>query len=198
MSVFGVDRRQYRLLVRLFRDLSDRREMTGQLGLDRAALGYLSIWLVVIGGFFSLMAAGGPTPRFFLGFNLAIGALILIPILVSDAADAFMNPAEAFVLAHQPIHGRTFIAAKATYIVYVACRVVVSLNVIPAFAGLTLAGNRWFYPIAHLTAAALAGVFLALFTCGLFGVLFQFVPIRRLRQCRIVDAADLGHRCRSC
>ena len=182
MSVFGVDRRQYRLLVRLFRDLSDRREMTGQLGLDRAALGYLGIWLVVIGGLFSLMAAGRPTPRFFLGFNLAIGALILIPILVSDAADAFMNPAEAFVLAHQPIHGRTFIAAKATYIVYVACRVVVSLNLIPAFAGLILDGNRWFYPIAHLTAAALAGVFLALFTCGLFGVLFQFVPIRRLRH----------------
>ena len=182
MSVFGVDRRQYRLLVRLFRDLSDRREMTGQLGLDRAALGHLSIWLVVIGGLFSLMAAGRPTPPFFLGFNLAIGALILIPMLVSDAADAFMNPAEAFVLAHQPIHGRTFIAAKATYIVYVACRVVVSLNMIPALAGLILEGNRWFYPITHLAAAALAGVFLALFTCGLFGVLFQFVPIRSLRH----------------
>jgi hypothetical protein len=182
MTVFGVDRRQYRLLVSLFRELSGRREMTGQLGLDRAALGYLGIWLVVIGGLFSLVAFLHPTARFFLGFNLAISALFLIPILVSDAADAFMNPAEAFVLAHQPIHSRTFIAAKATYIVYVAGRVVVSLNVIPAFAGVMLDGNRWFYPIAHLTAAALAGLFLALFTCGLFGVLFQFVPIRRLRN----------------
>src|SRR6185503_19707219 len=104
------------------------------------------------------------------------------PILVSDAADAFMNPAEAFVLAHQPILSRTFIAAKATYIVYVACRVVASLNVMPAIAGLMLDGHRWFSPIAHLTAAALTGVFLALFTCGLFGVLFQFVPIRKLRH----------------
>jgi hypothetical protein len=182
MTVFGVDRRQYRLLVGLFHALSARREMTGQLGLDRAALGYLGIWLVVIGGFVSLMAFGHPTARFFLGFTLAIGALFLVPILVSDAADAFMNPAEAFVLAHQPIRSRTFIAAKATYIVYVACRVVVSLNVMPAIAGVMLDGNRWFYPIAHLTAAALTGVFLALFTCGLFGVLFQFVPIRKLRH----------------
>jgi hypothetical protein len=93
-----------------------------------------------------------------------------------------MNPAEAFVLAHQPIRSRTFIAAKATYIVYVAGRVVVSLNVGPAIAGMMLDGNRWFYPLAHLTAASLAGVFLALFTCGLFGVLFRFVPIGKLRH----------------
>ena len=182
MTVFGVDPRQYRLLVSLFRELSARREMTGQLGLDRAALGYLGIWLVLIGGFFSLIAFGHPTAQFFLGFNLAISALFLMPILVSDAADAFMNPAEAFVLAHQPIRSRTFIAAKATYILYVACRVVVSLNMVPAIAGVMLDGNHWFYPIAHLTAATLAGVFLALFTCGLFGVLFQFVPIRKLRN----------------
>jgi hypothetical protein len=177
-----IDRRQYRLLVSLFRELSARREMTGQLGLDRAALGHLGIWLVVIGGVVSLTAFTHPTPRFFLIFNLALSALFLIPILVSDAADAFMNPAEAFVLAHQPIHSRTFIAAKATYIVYVAARVVVSLNVIPAIAGMMLDGNRWFYPIAHLTAVSLAGVFLALFTCGLFGVLFRFVPIGKLRH----------------
>jgi hypothetical protein len=181
-SALAVDRRQYRLLVSLFRELSARREMTGQLGLDRTALSYLGLWLVIIGGFVSLMAVVRPTARFFLGFNLAISALFLIPILVSDAADAFMNPAEAFVLAHQPIRSRTLIAAKATYIVYVAGRVVVSLNLIPAFAGLTLDGNRWFYPLTHLAAAALAGVFLALFTCGLFGVLFQFVPIRKLRN----------------
>jgi len=75
VSIFGVDRRQYRLLVRLFRDLSDRREMTGQLALDRAALGYLGLWLVVIGGLFSVMAVGGPTPRFFLGVCAPILAI---------------------------------------------------------------------------------------------------------------------------
>ena len=84
-----------------------------------------------------------------------------------------MNPAEASVLAHRPIRGRTYAAAKLTYVFRAALMLALPLNLIPAFAGLLLPGTRWFYPLTHLAAAAVTGAFTALLACGGFGVLFR-------------------------
>lgn len=183
MNWFGVDRVQYGILLRLFRTLSDRRELTGQLGMDRKAMGTMQFWYLLFGGLLSLVALDGRIPGVaFLAIILGATVFMLVPMLVSEAANAFMNPAEAFVLAHQPIRGRTFIAAKATYILLTTLRAVLSLNMLPALAGLMLRDTGLFYPVTHLLSVSLAGLFTALMMCGMFGILFRFVPISRLRN----------------
>ena len=182
MSVLDFDRRQYRLLLGLMRDLGARRELTSQLGLDASAMYLMGPFLLLIGGVCSLFALAHPPPRGFLMLLLGLTAFFLVPTLVSEAADAFMNPAEASVLAHRPVRGSTYAAAKLTYVFRASLMVTLPLNAIPAFAGLALSGTRWFYPLTHLAAAALMGCCIALLACGAFGVLFGIVPIRRLRS----------------
>ena len=183
---------QFRLLLGLFRTLSDRRELTGQLGFDRKALHFASALYFVVGALLSLTTIGDPRARFFVGESLALTMLFLVPILLSDAADAFMNPAEVFVLAPRPIRPDAYIAAKIATILSTATRVALPLNVVPALAGLALRGTRWWYPLAHLLAVAIFGVFTALVTCGVFGVLFQIVPVARLRSAALWAQIAIG------
>ncbi len=49
-----------------------------------------------------------------------------------------MNPVEAHVLAHQPINGATYVAAKLTHLVRILLYLVPAMNAIPAFGGLLL------------------------------------------------------------
>jgi hypothetical protein len=93
-----------------------------------------------------------------------------------------LNPSEVAVLAHRPISGPTYFAAKLTYLVLVVVRVEAVLNGPAAVAGLVKAEARWFYPFTHMTAALCAGLFLALFACAIFGVLFRVMPVSRLRS----------------
>ena len=181
MNLFDVDRRQYQLLLTLFRQLSARRELTGRLGLDRRMLALASATYGVAGVILSLMVLAHLRASVFLGLCLALTTFFLIPSLIADAADAFMNPAEASLLAHLPIQSGAYVAAKATYVVNASVRVVLPLNSIPAVSGLLLSDTRWFYPVTHMIAVLLAGVFTAFLTCGLFGLLFRFVPIAKLR-----------------
>jgi hypothetical protein len=56
------------------------------------------------------------------------------------------------------------------------------LNVVAAFTGLVKPEARWFYPVGHLVAAYAAGLFVALVTCAVIGVLFRLLPPSRLRN----------------
>ena len=174
--------KQFWLLLRLFRTLSERRELTGQLGFDRGALMAAGGLYLSLGAVFSLAVFIHPPARVYAGGSLAITTLFLIPVLLSDAADAFMNPAEVFVLAHRPIRAGSYIAAKAASIVNTAARIALPLNAVPAIAGLALSGTRWWYPLTHLAAVFFCSVFTAFATCGFFGALFQWVPVARLRS----------------
>ena len=67
-----------------------------------------------------------------------------------ETGNSLVNPVEAAVLAHQPISGATYTAAKLTHLITVVLYLVAGLNVAPALAGLTLKGAPWFYPLAHM------------------------------------------------
>ena len=175
------DRRQFRLFFRLLSDLGARRELVGQFGFDQRAVMLSGGFGVLIGGLFSLAALADPPARGYFVFAIAVSALMLLPQLVSQAADAFMNPAEVSVLAHRPIYASSYLAAKAVFVVRAALIVTLPLNVIPALAGATLPGTRWFYPITHLAAVSLGAVFTAFVVCGVFGLLFGVLPIARVR-----------------
>ena len=183
---------QFRLLFGLFRTLRDRRELTGQLGLDRKALKIAGGIYFVMGALFALVVAIGSSAPVYAGESLALTTLFLVPILLSDAADAFMNPAEVFVLAPRPVRPDAYIAAKIATILSTAARVALPLNAFPAFAGLALRGTRWWYPLAHLLAVAICCVYTALATCGVFGALFQFVPVARLRSAALWSQIAIG------
>jgi hypothetical protein len=182
LSAVGVQPRQYQLLVDLFGTLGERKELLGNLGMDKHAMNLTSLGLLIPGGFLALLGFGGGSLAMFNLITLAVSSLVLFMLLVMEASNSFLNPAEAAVLAHRPIAGATYFAAKLTYLVIVVLRATVALNGPAALTGLVKPEARWFYPITHFVAACAAGLFLALVACAVFGLLFRILPASRVRS----------------
>jgi hypothetical protein len=182
LTAAGVHPEQYQLLVDLFGTLGDRKELLGNLGMDRHAKNITSLGLLIPGGFIALIAFGSGSLATFNMVTLALSSLMLLMLLVMEASNSFFNPAEVAVLAHRPIAGSTYFAAKLSYLVLVVVRATVALNGPAAFTGLVKPEARWFYPVTHVIAACAAGLFLALMTCAVLGVLFRIVPASRVRS----------------
>jgi hypothetical protein len=179
---FGVDRRQLAQLVQLFGALGERKEVTGALGTDRQALQLTSMGLLIPGALMCLLALGSmPLGEYDL-ITLGISSMLLLVVLVVEASNSFLNPAEATVLAHQPIAGATYFTAKLTYLLAVVLRLELTVSGPPSLAGLLKPEARWFYPLTHFGSACLAGIFIALMACALFGLLFRVLPASRLRS----------------
>lgn len=179
----GINPKQYWLLMDLFHVISQRREFMGQLGRDRNTLQWVAILYGGFMGLMSLLLAGTQTPvSLYLLIFLGMTAFLLFSIVISETSNTLVNPVEALMLAHQPIDGATYTAAKLTHILTILLYLVPGLNAVPAFAGLALRQSRWTYPIFHMAAAVALGVSIALFCCGLFGWLIRFVPAARLKR----------------
>jgi hypothetical protein len=181
LSAVGVQPRQYRLLVELFGQLGERKELLGNLGTDRHAMNLTSLGLLLPGLIVALFAFGPGSLASFNMMTLAMSAMVLVMLLVMEGGNSFFNPAEVAVLAHRPIAGATYFAAKLTYLVVVVFRSAAALNLPSALAGLVKPEARWFYPLTHMVAAWCTGLFLALLVCSLFGVLLRTLPGRRIR-----------------
>jgi hypothetical protein len=182
LSALGAQPRQYQLLIDLFGVLGERKELLGNLGMDRHAMNLTSLGLLLPGVLLALLAFGPMPLAQYNMATLAVSSLVLMLLLVMEASNSFLNPGEVAVLAHRPISGTTYFAAKLTYLIYVVLRATAALNGPAALAGLVKAEARWFYPLTHLAAAATAGVFVALIACAVFGLLFRIVPVSRVRS----------------
>jgi hypothetical protein len=179
---FGIDPHRYWLLIDLFGELTDRREMLGHLGRDgislkTAALMY-AVFTALIAGIQVMFSA--PVKAYFATF-LVLTAFFLLTVLLSETANSLVNPVEAMVLAHQPINGATYTAAKLTHLLRILAYTIPALNLLPAFAGLLLPGASWLYPLLHFLSACVLGLVIALCCCGFFGWLIRFVPPARLK-----------------
>jgi hypothetical protein len=177
-GMLGIDVRQYRVLLRLFSMLSDRLEFMGLTAGLNKAIGFYILGSLLL----SLFVLGNPSLPGYLLLMIAFSMFFILWILLMDAASSIMNPDEASVLAHQPIRGATYVAAKLTHILVVVAVVIPALNLAPAIAGLHLRGARWFYPLTHLMAAYLAGLFIAFLVCGIYGWLFRFISPVNLKS----------------
>jgi hypothetical protein len=174
----GINPHQYRLLLDLFAMLGDRMEFMGfKFGLNRA-IGWYSAMSV----FFALVAFFGISLSGYLFLMITYTLIFMLYLLLMDAANSIMNPDEASVLAHQPIRGATYVAAKVTHLLVIVAVIVPALNLLPAIAGLFIKGARWFYPSTHLLAAYLAGLFVAFLVCSIYGWLFLIVSPRKLKN----------------
>ncbi|MBZ5620685.1 MAG: hypothetical protein LAQ69_18460 [Acidobacteriia bacterium] len=182
LKSLGIDTKRYWLLMDLFGQLAERREMFSQLGRDGVTL-QNAAWLYFV---FSALST-----LIFLVLRLSLvtyfwifqgtTAFFLLSILLSETANSLVNPVEGIVLAHQPIDGATYTAAKLTHLLRILLYLVPGLNAVPALAGLLLKGCPWFYPLIHLGTAFAVGLVVALVCCALFGWLIRFVPPPRLK-----------------
>jgi len=191
LAAAGIDALRYWLLLDLFTELADRREILNQLGRDGITLKISSWMFVFVGGLACLgFLRHPPSALTFLVAFALITALMLGCILISEAGNSLVNPVEALVLAHQPIEGATYTAAKLTHLLRVVGYLAPALNAIPALASFWILKEPfWYYPAIHLAATYVAGLLTGLFACALFGWLLRFFPAARLKSvAQIVEA----------
>jgi hypothetical protein len=178
----GIDPKRYWLLVDLFGQLSDHNEMMDQLGSSGASL---RVMAVVYGVISALMTVGmllvGVEPPMYLMTFLGVTGFFVLSVLLMETGNSLMNPVEAHVLAHQPINGATYVAAKLSHLVRILLYLIPTINAIPAFAAL-LKTVPWSYPLLHLSAAFAVGAVSALVCCAMYGWLIRLVPAKRLKS----------------
>lgn len=179
----GVDVPRFRLLADLFETLGARQEVVG-FGDDYSMRGLMNIWFVVSAVVSVLAAVAGAAPGVYLALFLGITVFQLGVLLLPEIAESLVNPVDGQILAHQPVNGATWSAAKLAHLTRMVVRTVTGLNAVPALVGLALPHDgiqRLVHPPLHyLVALAVAMVF-ALLCCSLFGWLVRIVPVRRLK-----------------
>jgi hypothetical protein len=179
----GIDSKRYWLLMDLFHKLSSRDEMQGQLGRQSRALKFSALFFFYLSGGATVLLLLFKAPALpVLEIFTVITAFFLVTILLSETANSLVNPDEALTLAHQPINGATYTAAKLSHLLSVVVHYVLGLNLLPALASPLLKDGRWFSPLLHLSAAFATGLFLAMFCCSIFGWLIRVVPARRIKS----------------
>jgi hypothetical protein len=181
LKASGVNPVHYWLLVDLFGRLSERSEFMTQLGRSGFALKTMAWLYLFLSALASLLVPSRPSPALYLSIFLGMTAMLLLALLISETNNSLVNPEEGLVLAHQPIDGATYTAAKLSHLARILLYMVPALNAVPALAGLALRGVPWFYPFLHLGAAFAVGLLMGLFSCALFGWLIRFVPAPSLK-----------------
>lgn len=182
LSRCGIDPRRYWLLTDLFACMSERGEMLDQMGLNGYALRSASLLYFAFSAFMGIVFLFAKPPvTFFFTIYMSLTAFLLFTILLSEAGNSLLNPDEAMIIAHQPVNGATYTAAKLSHLLRIVGYLVPGINVIPALAGLFLKGTTWTYPFLHLIAAFAVGITAALICCALLGLMLRFVPARRLK-----------------
>jgi hypothetical protein len=189
----GIDPYRYWLLIDLFGELTGRHEMGGHLGRDGVSLTIVAGLYFVLGTLLAGVQVLVHAPvGTYLAVFLGLTAFLLLTVLLSETSNSLVNPVEAVVLAHQPIDGATYTAAKLTHLLRVLGYIVSAVNLLPALAGLLLPGARWSYPLLHFFSACALGLVIALFCCAFFGWLIRFVPAARLKTVgQIAEASPL-------
>ncbi|HVX66525.1 MAG TPA: hypothetical protein VHA11_07980 [Bryobacteraceae bacterium] len=182
LRALGIDPRRYWLLMDLFQQLSERRDMFSQLGRDETTLRAVTLLYFGMASLAGILAvlARPALDHYFYG-ALAYTGFVVLSILLPETSNSLVNPVEALVLAHQPIDGATYTAAKLSHLARLVVYLETGLNAVPALAGVMLSGAEWYYPLVHLAAALALGTVLALLCCALFGVLIRIVPAPRLK-----------------
>jgi len=181
----GIQPTQYWLLTDLFGELAERREMLGNLGTNKSALKMNAWILAAMTGFMALLfslagTAGAVSLTLYFTIFAALTAFLMLGMLFSETGNSLVNPAEGLTLAHQPINGATYTAAKLTHLARIVLFLAPAINGIPALCGLLLHAP-WYYPLLHLAAAIVLSMVIALFCCAVFGWLIRFFPAKRLK-----------------
>jgi hypothetical protein len=181
----GLDPRQFVLFLELFRTLSAREELIGSVGVNRFNITYLSFWAALMGVYiltFLLMTNTMPSAPVYLLVDLSITFAVTFLVFIRETANSLFNPVEATMLAHTPIHGPTYAAAKIAHIFIAVLYLVLGLNLCPALIGFITQGACWFWFITHLMSAFLIGLWTAFIICAFYGLVRRLVPANLLKS----------------
>lgn len=189
----GIVPHQYWILVDLFEALGKRQEVA-RMGSDAYTMRtFTIIWFFLSGGIAIVMAAFGANAGVYLLTFLVLTAFQLSMLLIPEIAEGLVNPVEGLILAHQPVNGATWLAAKLTHLIRIVVYVVAGVNVVPALVPLLGPGGEGFrtfvYPMMHLLAALVTGLVFGFLCCSLFGWLVRFIPVRRLKAAAAMTQA---------
>jgi hypothetical protein len=175
----GIRARQYQLLIDLFDTLAARYEMTGMI--STVGMGIIAALCALMSLFACLVLLVHPPLAAYILIPMGLTVYQLVVIVIGDAANSLLNPQEASVLAHMPIGGLTYTAAKASHLILLVFLMVTASNALPALAGLLHPDARWFFPLTFMLASYLAGFFVAFVVCGTYGWLYRFIAPGRLK-----------------
>lgn len=180
----GIDPRRYWLLLDLFKTLSGRQELMNQnLGHDRNSLNLVMFIYAGLGVFLAvLLIMSNASEANYLKSFLALTVFTMVMVLLVETANTLVNPVEGVILAHQPINGATYTAAKLTHLGRIVVYLAGGMNLVPAMAGYALKNTTLLYPLGHLLSALALGFAIALGCCALFGWMLRFVPASRMKM----------------
>jgi hypothetical protein len=182
LTSLGIDAKRFWLLVDLFDQLSDRGEMLDQLGRSGVALNKATLGYAIVSALLSaVMVATQQTLTGYFWLLQSFTAFFLLNVLLLETGNSLVNPEEGLVLAHQPVNGATYTAAKLTHLGRIVFYLAIGVNLIPAFLGLLVKGASWSDPLFHLAVALAVGFVAALLCCALYGWLMRLIPVRRLK-----------------
>lgn len=183
LARFGINAKKFWLLVDLFEQIAERREFITQFGRDEFSMKAAAGMLVVYSVLLAVLAVAMQMPASFLLISAAFmtGFVVLLYSL-GEAGNSLVSPGEALILAHQPIDGATYTAAKLSHLLKLLVYLVLAANLLPALAGLGLKSATWGYPFRHLSLAFALGLLVQLFVCALYGWLVRVVPPERLKS----------------
>ncbi len=178
----NLDPDQFALFLGLFRTLSEQEELMTAIGVNRFSISYFALVAAAFGvlPWFLAVCNSMPAPMYLL-LNLAITFVLVFFVIVREAPNALFNPVEASILAHNPVHGPTYAAAKIANVLIAVLYLVCGLTVYPAVIAIGLKGARWFWPVTHIVAALLIGLTTAFLICALYGALARLVPSNWLK-----------------
>lgn len=187
----GIHPGQFRMLVRLFHTLSERKEMLNQqLGFNDKSLTVGAILFGILGSVVAIaLIAGKPSAAEYLAAFSMLTVFVLGSVLMAETAHTLVNPQEGLVLVHQPISGATYTAAKLVHLARVVLYMVVGLNLIPAVAGWAARDTWSLYPAYHLAVTLAIGAGIALACCALFGWLMRYIPPQRMKAAAQIASA---------
>ncbi len=138
----GIEPHRYWILVDLFETLGKRQEVT-RMGSDAYTMRSFTIFWVFLSGVLGVvMGALGSTAGVYLLVFLALTAFQLSMLLIPEIAEGLVNPVEGLILAHQPVNGATWLAAKLTHLIRIVVYVVAGVNGLPALVPFSVPAEK--------------------------------------------------------
>lgn len=169
-----VDRAQsIALLQTIFRVRTRSRMRFGRTGKPRGLIFQVVVYAVM--GALTGMVAFLDVDLF--SFGLIVSALTLFMAgmtMVAESSQLLFSPDEHDILGHRPIGPRTLLLARSLALLTLTLLLTLSLNLLPMFFGLWIAGARPWFPLAHLISITL----LSMFSAG--SVVFVYVLLTRV------------------
>ena len=163
--MLGIDRQQYRALVRASLLMDFRGHPLAKRSKSQSPVRALVIMTAVQLFCSMALALGALRARLALEvLALAYSTTLCATAMLADYSAQLLLPDDADILAHRPIDSRTLFAARVTNVLFYVTLVGLSLNLPPAILGIAVGGLKFpliFLPVAFLADYVATGAVLA-------------------------------------